>query len=536
MFNISNFDWFGTVVGLRYSGNWRYKSVIGGYVTILTILMTLSIIIYFVFGFITRSTLRMTSDRLKYWDPPMFNLSNDFQMAIMMKYGGQNIFRDDIVSVSFDYIINNNKDKIFSIVSLPLINCTLNRFKEAEYQYNALKLSNALCVDLTNITIQGSSVNDLWSYVRVNFLFCDPSNTVCLNETLAEDYMSRVRPQATLFFLDTTFTISNYPNMVKKFINSVDVNVTYGNSKSTDVYFQNNEIIIQNGYIFSVAPEIISNFMYENYVTKISLRTTYDNNALFMNVLASKNQSNIYLSFLQISELLANIGGILNSIVLMIKLIMHYVNNSIYQIEFIQNLYRVKTKESNEGNKNIKKIFGEIINISQSKSVIKDITTDGITQKNLEYNQINAVKTSKSDNNQLLTKSDLVQNKEFLQEMVYLGKNKIQLNKNDSILQNKNILHFISNDNKLILTDMNNLTQDKVKINLNNKNDVDPIKDMIDFHPTDIFFIMFCCFFRSCSGNVRKKFETNEKIKKYLDTYQDFNNIFKKQIEIDLIK
>jgi hypothetical protein len=61
--------------------------------------------------------------------------------------------------------------------------------------------------------------------------------------------------------------------------------------------------------------------------------------------MSSKTQINIYISYLQFSALLANLGGILNGVLLIFNLIVYYINNMFYQMEFINDNFRIKNKE-----------------------------------------------------------------------------------------------------------------------------------------------------------------------------------------------
>ncbi len=111
-FNFQDYDIFATVVGLRYSGNWRYKTNIGGLTSIITIVLIMSILIYHINGYLNRSSIKMTFENIKYWNPPRLDLSQNFHIVVMMKYGNSNIIRDDIINISMDYIQTDLKKRI----------------------------------------------------------------------------------------------------------------------------------------------------------------------------------------------------------------------------------------------------------------------------------------------------------------------------------------------------------------------------------------------------------------------------------------
>jgi len=171
-----------------------------------------------------------------------------------------------------------------------------------------------------------------------------------------------------------------------------------------------------------------------------------------------------------------------------------------------------------------------MINMTLSKSNIKDVTSENFVHKNLETQN----KTSKTDHLTIKT-TDKLQHKEFLEEVVNLGKKKILLNKIDMSNQN-NMLQLITNEKDYMQTVTQ---QDKLKLKPpfnNSPHNEKNHKEMINFEKSDLLYIMFCCCCQRCSTNVEKKFQIFDKITEYLDNYQEFNNIFKKQTEIELMK
>ncbi len=484
----------------------------------------MTILLYHINGFLNRSSIKMTFENIKYWNPPQLNLSENFQMVVMMKYGNANVIRNDIINISMDYLQFDLKKKNFTISKLPLIQCNPEHFNKAVQQYESLELSKGLCTDLKNITIEGSTVNDYLSYVRINFIFCDNKTNICLSNEAASEYMSKMKPQAVLFFLDTTYHISNYPNIESKFINSVSVNVTWSNTKSVDLFFQYNPISIQNGYIIDSTPTVIKNFMYESMVSQVSVRSKDEYSSLYMNILSSKSQTNIYISFLIFSELLANIAGFVNNIIIFSQLLVYYTNNSIFQIDFFNKQINMNNNKNNVNKKKIfKKVFHDIHNSLQSKTGNNDLNTDQLNLKS----SINDTNLNKFEINDSVTK---IKN-DKMGEIISFRKPK--LISSSGQIQTKNILSLITTE----LREKHPFTHyKKPGEKINEIMEEEKSKQSMGFQPRDLLIIMCCSPCKNCSVKLKNKFIIYEKMNDYLNFYQDYSRIFSKLNEIDILK
>ena len=190
--------------------------------------------------FFDRTTPKMAFQNIKYWTAPEYNLTNNFNLAIMMEINNIFQFRDDLITIQAEY--HNKVNLSYSITPISFIKCERSHYTENEEFFDKLGFDKALCLDMNNLSIQGNSVNDYFSYIQIKFLLCIDNDEDCMSKEQIESVFQSLKPMAYIYFMDTIFQTNNSRNRIKHFINYVDVNVTYHNAKENNIYFSNNEI------------------------------------------------------------------------------------------------------------------------------------------------------------------------------------------------------------------------------------------------------------------------------------------------------
>ena len=101
-----------------------------------------------------------------------------------------------------------------------------------------------------------------------------------------------MKPLAIVHFLDAAFDTNAKKNSdrVNRFINYVDVNVTYRNAKETNIFFSQNEMDVDDNYFFHSQPKVFSYFMIDSFRDLVSVRTENQKEALLINLMSSKNK------------------------------------------------------------------------------------------------------------------------------------------------------------------------------------------------------------------------------------------------------
>lgn len=360
---LEQIDFCYSIVGLSYKGYKRYKSWFGGILSIGLFLSFIAIICYYLTTFISRKSPKMTFENMKYWSAPENDISSNFTMAIMMKFNGVNGFRDDLIKLEA-YYYNNTESKT-TVKNIDFIKCDNNLFIDNQNEFLKLELSKAKCLNLNGITIQGSSVNDIFQYVQIKFLLCLHGED-CHPLSEQEAVFHELKPIAYIYFLDTAFQTNSKTNKVVHFINYIEVNVTYKNAKETQIYFSRNEMRVDESYFFSSPPNIFSFFMLDSFRDLVSVRTEQQDEALKINILSSKNKSVINLSYMQLSELLANIAAIANVVTFILTGIGNYANHYFFQNDLMNSVFTFDKGKEPDTQNNIK-IINEVKSYNDTK-------------------------------------------------------------------------------------------------------------------------------------------------------------------------
>ena len=132
-----------------------------------------------------------------------------------------------------------------------------------------------------------------------------------------------------MYFLDAAFVTNTKKNseIVNRFINYVDVNVTYRNAKETNIFFSQNEMDVDDNYFFHSQQKVFSYFMFDSFRDLVSVRAENQREALLINLMSSKNKLIISISFTQPSELPANISSLTSVVILIVSTLGDFINH-----------------------------------------------------------------------------------------------------------------------------------------------------------------------------------------------------------------
>ena len=75
-----------SIVGLNYKGHQRYKSWLGGVLSISIVISFIIIVTYYLNEFFSRSSSKMSFEDMKFWNAPQNNLSKDFTQLTVSSF------------------------------------------------------------------------------------------------------------------------------------------------------------------------------------------------------------------------------------------------------------------------------------------------------------------------------------------------------------------------------------------------------------------------------------------------------------------
>ena len=209
-----------------------------------------------------------------------------------------------------------------------------NRFSNSSI-YDTLELTKAYCLNLTGIDLQGGNMNVIFHSIQLQFMMCE-NERGCATEEETERYFEMANPTALIYFLDTVYDLQNKKSRVEKYINYIDVNVTYYNSKMTNIYFAKNELVIHSDNFFSTSQTKYCNFMIDSNRDYVSSRGKNRYEFLLVNLLSSKKEQIINIHYMSLMDLFANVGSISNIIMILFTTLGNYTNHYFFQNDLIK--------------------------------------------------------------------------------------------------------------------------------------------------------------------------------------------------------
>ena len=335
---LTRIDFTLSIVGLNYKGDRRYKSPVGGFLSIIIFLTFVATITYHLYHFFKRTSPKYVLEDVKYFNPPEYDLSKKFIVAITTQYNGKTYFREDVLKIRATHYQRIGNDK--TVLELEPIPCKREDFTDTEIIYDVLGLSNALCLNLSGLSIQGSAINNFYKYVNLKYTICEGDN--CAPNI--EEIIGNENPITYIYFLDTVFQINNSSHPTRNFINYVDLNISFGDSKMADIFFSKNELRIDDSYFFAAPPKRHTAYMIDSFRDMVSTRTANQKELLSVKLLSSKNSEVYKISFMQLSELLANISALINISVLIFTALGEYINNYFFINDLMSALYSLKNE------------------------------------------------------------------------------------------------------------------------------------------------------------------------------------------------
>jgi len=565
----------------------KYNSLTGGVFTIL--LFFLSICASFFFGkelYLKQDPTVILSNFFEN-DPAPFNLTkNNLNFFIGIQNTDFNYYIDPTIytiKISFNQITTSKKpdgkvEFSYKFNRVLMEKCNLTKhFQNFQDLFNEDDLENLSCFDqdkMENITLAGS-------FGKKNFQYLEFSVSSCKNDT---DSNIICKPKEEIdkklkggFFIvnyvETIFDPKNfsYPNIYIK----RDFYTSMSNK-----YFKEITFNLKNIDYISDAGILISSEETKNFVQTDNIKEIYDfreaDTFISTAFRLSYNKDIIKRRYLKLQDVVAQIGGFIKGISIILVIINYYYSSVNYYIFLMNKLYffdlndiylRKQSSKAQILNKNISQFdyFGKQNNIEynkkknihnyevnsndnnnihKSQNIIQNTElkyinddvgsyNDKYIKKNLNIfkderilNSINAEKTSQiifNSNNKNMVCGNLNEEKSNMEEKFYIVE-KLNMKEKINVIENNNVVNI--NNNRL---DNNNRYVSDPKIN--NTEIVLKKKNMtleIKYDLYEKFFLMFNLCFNFCKHNDKdKKFSSRQRKKiVFENSYDQIKNNF----------
>jgi hypothetical protein len=349
---IKGLDRFAFHISLTNKGKEEYKSALGGLFSLIA------------YGVILINAWILGMDIYKKENPivisseennsPM-NISlvpDDFFLAFYFSDLNNNLFEDDtIVSLKaffYSNFIYENGSQSFNENEVELVSCNKTYIKNnslIEYSF----LSKLKCIKNTNILLGGS-----WSESYIYGLNFHVS--YCKNDSLKSDCKSSEQIEEVIRFLyiniyhqSLQVNAKNYNNPIKKFRALSFFRLETTLYKEIEFYLQKHNILTDSGIIFPDFIQTHSEIGILNVNVDVSLNK--DNLIALLNLYLTSDIKIYNRSYIKVQTIFANLGGIINILFLVGKIIITSIMTKNFKLKLINTFFATKNLKLEKVNK-----------------------------------------------------------------------------------------------------------------------------------------------------------------------------------------
>jgi len=294
-------DIFGEPVRTLLNKQITIKTTIGGYFTILTVIM---IIIFS--WFIGRDAIFKEKTNF----PFSFTMMND----------------DNVPLVDYSYLtlklyeINYNLNSTTGIYDLtsklerPVKFCNNTDYHLLnQEQFDGAQLGSTLCPENNNFNLYGYWNEPDLNYLQISIERCKNttnSDIVCKSPKEIEEFIAQTGTNLNIFFVDSRVKISNNSDPLESLSTMQYKYVIPEYYKKTTYKIQSQNILTDNGFVFSVNDETQFFRMVEEF-TDIRVIDPEDYQFLVFEIFSSNISESYYRRYIKVPDIIASIGGIL---------------------------------------------------------------------------------------------------------------------------------------------------------------------------------------------------------------------------------
>lgn len=370
---IDYFDIYGQSFNLHLFGRPKYKTIIGSIIGFISLFLVVSVSLYFFIELIERKSMTVIYNE----DSniiPMNNLSNVPFMFSLTDLNGihlesEGLFSFDVKMMNYGYYKNADGASKFGIQILPIKmeKCDLNKhFLDKGEMFKSFSINKYYCIPpgKYNMTLYGRYGDTLngFSFLTIFLNKCNSKLQKCLNDT----YIDSVLQNTALSMAYLSNSINHYnstnPNTIK-----VDTSVLQMSSSICKNYYYNIRQVIYNtdyGFIFEDR-QIETFYTYAYQSLDVSVKNigfpTLGPNFGFVTLKNSDSVSFYSRAYIKSQAVMANIGGIIKSIMIIAKFISDFLtrrmsyedlSNSIFQYK-LEDKFSPATSKQHQEQKNL---------------------------------------------------------------------------------------------------------------------------------------------------------------------------------------
>lgn len=357
-------DYFGESVKLHFDNNKKFKTILGGILSISILVLIIALLVSLGQNLVNRDIPRTNSVTLFKEYPPPINLKKNY------------------LNFAFGFELFNGLGRFYdpTYFSFEVVLTQYNRTNSSQIRTNNV-LNFSLCKDIPE-----TFVNDRFNYsdkVRINQvdkLFCLQNNDQTLEGAYTMQYFANIRILATkcknsttskiickppdeinkillfgtfqVIYTDRYMDVIDFKNPMKEFFSQYYVKIDPNMARFINIFFKKIEITTDVGYVFSEY-QTESHSVFDYYRDQFDSGEA-DTKIVTFFINSSFNLEQVSRNYLKFTEMLATIGGITNVCLVVGQIIARFFGDTEMKIKLMDTLFYFDLqKEEDEAAKHI---------------------------------------------------------------------------------------------------------------------------------------------------------------------------------------
>ena len=566
-------DLFGKDPELYFKGRNKKSTLIGRIFTVLYVIIYLAFFTYKLYRMIIRVDVTFYQTTAFTGEVPSIHLTNEIFYGGFALSKGQTLqpFIDEtIYTIDLQFRTGQRINNVWNwkVQRIELEICNLDKFNPKYYDlFKDKPMGSMYCPKEIDVLLQGHTTYDVYSYFYVGFYPC-VNTTIkqnCKSPEEIDQYLKNTYVCFKMQDIELTPQIYNTPIQLRgKEVNSPASKNLFQN---INAYFQIVELETDNDVVGFEALSIIKKEKYLKYDGPIVLSRLIDGYSEYkpgqalcdVTVQLTEQVLTIKRTYTKLIEVLGDVGGLMEVIFMIFKLIATLITDLLYEKSMVNNLFEfdldkrlviikelkikkrrqsvlMKPKEIPQKDIKIYDLPIDSIKVSKYKNINDEFNTQTKNKLNIDDNTL---KSNNKLNSELSIIKPRKKKKKKIKSRMKIENNIFgvkDLNNNNINYQNSNNINSIEDrKEQTIETDKNNLS--KLKENKTKKQEKDKrnIITRIKFNKCCIYFFFLCAKRRKNVQNILLN-EGMAIITQNLDVINIFNKIYRDGKIEDIIK
>jgi hypothetical protein len=351
---IASTDFIGLEPTFTFQSNKRYKTILGGMMSIVLCFLFIAGMVYFGRDLWEKnSPMLISSSSLNPNAAPLQLTPENFPFYIALEDSANNLnyFKDETVYNMQTFfrtqkrVIDSNGLVALQVQSIPvnMVNCDINyHFPGVEAAFNTTTFQKAYCIAPgQNITIQGDFPDNQFNFLQVNFFQCVNTTTVinCKPQSVIDKSIRNTYLSISYgYYLSTPNNFTVPMERIKQEYFTTVSNVGY---KQINVYLKRIFFTTDTGIIFEQKKEESFNQIDRIQDLSTSVIPGPGERLFSIGIRMSYAEDSVFRNYLKIQTVIANVGGLFKFFSLFFEIALLLFTRDSYYLDLLNENFRI---------------------------------------------------------------------------------------------------------------------------------------------------------------------------------------------------